>query len=145
MIPTIDFGSIAVLGTLITIIKHIWSAVVNASTWLKNTFVIFVSSSKIWATAFFLTIVVFIVGYIQSKLSQVVGAVASYSLQSLVYDSAFDFEFGVINEIWDWSRFIALCTFILTFVPSVLLIGRSVCFIYNLIDKFTLYVRAWRT
>lgn len=144
MIPTIDLGSIAVLGTLITIIKHIWSAIANASTWLFHQFVIFLSSSKIWATAFFLSIVVFIVGRIATVVSQALGQVANAAFQRLIYDEDFSFEFGVVNEIWDWGSFIGLATYCLTFTASIFAITRQIAFVKSLIDKFLLYVRSFK-
>lgn len=145
MIPTIDFSNLAVLGGFIAIVKGIWGLICSSSAWLKNAFVIAVSSSRIWATAFFLTVVISVVALLTQLSTRALGLIETWLFSQVVQLSAFDFEFGVINQFFNFTNFFNIVNWCIAFTFSVLALEKTAALINQGISKFMLIFGAWKT
>lgn len=145
MIPTIDFSNLAVLGGFLSVVKFIWTQICNGSSWLKNAFVIAVSSSRIWATAFFLSIILAAVALLSSLMSRALGLLGSWVFDAILDSSDWSFEFGVIGNFFPFTRFFTFCNFCISFTFSVLAIEKSAGLINKGISKFGAIFGAWKT
>lgn len=145
MLPTIDVGSIAAIGGLAAVIKSIWAFICNSSTWLKNQFVIIVSSSRIWATAFFLGIVLLILGFVNALFSRATSLIATWVFSESLNLGQFSFEFGVIDQFFDFTSFFQIVIWCISFTFSVVSVQKFAGLINKIIQKFGLFIGAWKT
>ena len=145
MFPTIDVGSIGALVVISNIMHKVVSVLIEGTNFIAKKILIVIGGSKIWATAFFLGIALILVGLISTVLSKAVAFLGSHFIQRVLVSSNFGFEFCVINQAIPLHKVLDCMWWILNFTLDVYFVERNLAVANRLVDKFMVYVSAFKT
>lgn len=146
MIPVINIPGLGALIAVGAILKTVGGYIFTACNWVKNQVVAVATGSRLWATAFFLTIAIFLIGVLTTVLSKVETYFLSAYMPSIfISTNDFSFEFSVVNQAIPLKKVFDLGFWIVNTTLAVYVVDHNIIFFRQLVEKFRILIGSWKT
>lgn len=145
MIPTIDLGSIAAIGAILTFLGKIWGYFVKARNFLIQNMVLLVLGSRAWATFFFVGILIGLFSLLNTAFSVVAGKISSLVWAHVTESYDFGFERAVLGQAFPFSDMVGCITYGWLEVGTYMAFVANYQFVRLAFDKFIGVVSSWKT
>lgn len=144
MIPVFDISTLGGLLGIGAILKSVLGGLLTFFRWTKDQLITLITASKLWATATFLAVGLFIFGLFNSLFTRVINFIVSKALASQLDLAGYEFELAFLNQAVPFSKLFGFIIELVTFVGGVFTIETYVFQIRYAIDKFMIYGQSFK-
>lgn len=144
MLPVFDISTLGGLLGIGAILKTFLSGFLNLLRWTKDQLITVATASKLWATAAFLAVGLFIFGLFNSLFTRAINFIVSNAVASQLDMAGFEFELAFLNQAIPFNQLFSMIFELTTFVGGVFVIETYVFQIRHAIDKFMILGQSFK-
>lgn len=145
MLPTIDIGTIVAVGAIFKFLAKVWGFIVKAKKYILDAAWAIVIGNKFWATAFFITAVLFFVSLLSTVFSLVMGQIGKFVLTSSFPSLVEDPSVKLICSFFPIKQLTHLISFAITLQVAKFTCESSGLVASRFYHVYSAAMRAWKT